>query len=146
MARKDPPIYTFMGKEYPIVIEIPQAFTFKAEFGVNLLKIFEGDNMNELTVTLALDDEKIIEIWWWFIGKKMGSDAQARENAIDKLTRESLNEFKEALWAAIVNFSDPAMKPALIELKQRLPELLKKQISRLMDELENESSQQNQNS
>lgn len=146
MAREENPLYHFMGIEHQIVIEIPQAFLFKQEFGINLLKMFEGDNINTLSVTLALDDEKIIDIWWWFISKKVGDDPETREKCIDKLTRKSLSEFKECLWAAIVNFSDPAIKQALLDLKMRLPGLLRKQINQSLDELSQESSPQSETS
>lgn len=141
MARQNPPIYPFMGKDHVIEIEIPQAFLFKSEFGINLLKMFEDENINTIAVTLALDDEKIIEIWWWFISKKLGNDPSTRAQAIDNLTRESLSQFKDAFWAAIVNFSDPAIKEALIDLKRRLPGLLKKQMNQSLDEFDNQNQQ-----
>ena len=146
MSREDNTVYRFMDTDHPIIIEIPQAFMLKTEFGINLLKMFEGDNINTLSVTLALDDEKIIEIWWWFISKKLGDSADIRERAIDKLTRKSLTDFKEALWAAIVNFSDPAIKQALLDLKRRLPELLRKQVNNSLDELDKEVSQPSETS
>ena len=146
MSREDNPVYRFMDTDHPIIIEIPQAFLFKTEFGMNLLKMFEGDNINTISVTLALDDEKIIEIWWWFISKKLGDSNDVRERAIDNLTRKSLSEFKECLWAAIVNFSDPAIKQALLDLKRRLPELLRKQVNQSLDELDREVSQQSETS
>lgn len=143
MARTDAPVYKFEQMEFPIVIEIPQAFTLKAEFGINLLNMFEGNNLDDLTIQLNLNDEKILDLWWWFLSKKLSN----REQAIDNLTRDSLTQFKECLWAAIVNFSDPAAKQMLIELKRRLPALLKKQVSKAMDELESETnSQQSGNS
>lgn len=141
MAREETPLYEFMGHQHPISIEIPQAFLFKSEFGINLLKLFEGDTLNTLSVTLALDDEKVIDIWWWFISKKLGNSDDIREQAIDKLTRKSLSEFKEALWAAIVNFSDPAIKGALLDLQRRLPGLLRKQVNNSLNELEEPSPQ-----
>lgn len=142
MARDTAPVYKFQEMEFPIVIDIPQAFTLKADFDVNLFNMFEGNNLDNITIQLSLNDEKIIEIWWWFVSKKLAD----RGKAIDNLTRDSLTSFKECLWNAIVNFSDPAAREMLRELKKRLPELLKQQVSRAMDELAAESNQPKLNS
>lgn len=136
----DYPTYIFDGIKFEIKIEIPDAFRIKVDHGINLLNLFEGENLETVSLKLTLDDEKAIELWWDYVGTKFTD----REDCINKLTRDSLTKFKEAFWAAVVNFSDPAGRPVLLELKKRLPGLLKQQVINNLSQLEN--SQQNETS
>lgn len=117
--------YTFKNKELELHITIGKAFFLKTEFGINLLNLFEEGNMENLLATLALNDEKVIDIWWYHLEKEGFTD---RAECIDSLTRDNLTEFKNAFWNSIVNFSDPTARETLVNVKKRLPELLKLQV------------------
>ncbi len=115
--------FTFKNKKIPVTFTVGKAISFKADFNINLLNLFEDNNLDLFGVTVALNDEKMIDVWWHFVSEHF----KDREECINELTRDKLTEFKEAFWAAVVNFTDPAGKPILLELKKQLPELLKRQ-------------------
>lgn len=133
-------IYVFNDVQFEIELTVKEAFRLKTEQGINLLKLFEGNNLDEFSMMLSFDDEKVIDLWWDVICSKFSD----REACVDKLTRDDLTKFKEAYWAAVVNFSDPAAKPILLEVKKRLPGLLKQQACQRMNDLE--KIPQNENS
>lgn len=116
--------FTFKNKKIPVAFTVGKAISFKNDFDINLLNLFEGNNLDQFGIMVALNDEKMIEVWWHFVEEHFSD----REECINELTRDKLTEFKEAFWAAVVNFTDPAGKPILLELKKQLPELLKQQV------------------
>lgn len=132
--------YTFRNKKIPLQFTFGTAMFFKQEFGLNMLALFEDDNLDNFCAMVSLHDEKILEIWWYYVEKHFSDRAEC----IDNLTRDSLTEFKEAFWDAIINFSDPAARPILTDLRKRLPELLKQraesQFKQALQEQLNESS------
>lgn len=132
-----PSVFKFQNIEFPIVIKVGKAMFFKQEFGINLLNLFENDNINAFAETMSLNDEKIIDIMWHFVEEKFTD----REKWIDSLERDDLTKFKEALWAGVINFSDPAAKPILLELQKRLPELLKQNVVQNLLPLQDQSPQ-----
>jgi len=116
--------FKFQNAEFPIVIKVGRAISLKHEFGINLLNLFEGANLEEFAQTMSLNDEKIIDLMWYFVQDKFSD----REAWIESLERDDLTRFKEAFWAGVINFSDPAAKPLIAELQKRLPELLKQNV------------------
>lgn len=142
MSSKNP-TYKFRGKDIEIGFTMGSAITFKHQFDINLLNLFEDGNLDKFATTVALNDEKMLDIWWHFVSEKGGYTD--REECIDVLTRDSLTEFKEAFWAGVVNFSDPAGKPILLQLKKQLPGLLKQQAESVIAQVQDQP-QQNENS
>lgn len=132
--------YEFDGIKFNIEITMASAFKLEADHKISLLQIFEGNNLDILAQQISVNDKTALDLWWDFVGTKF----QDREECINKLTRDSLTKFKEAFWAAVINFSDPNVKPILLELKKRLPGLLKKSVLNNLNQLE--SSQQNESS
>ena len=128
--------------QFEVHINVQEAFRLKVERGFNLLNIFEGNNLDELAMLISFNDEKVLDLWWDVVSKKLSD----REEATNKLTRDDLTKFKEAFWAGIINFSDRAGRDILLEVKKRLPGLLKKQASDRMDQIEKEVTPQNPNS
>jgi hypothetical protein len=120
--------YTFQETTFDLSIPLGKAYFLKTEFGINLLNLFEGDNLDAFLQTIALNDEKMIDIWWHYIGEKYSD----RETAVDKLSRDDLTKFKEAFWDAVINFSDKNAQSILISVKKQLPELLKRQAENLL--------------
>ena len=112
--------FTFDGIEFNFDLTVPKCFVLKKEFGINLLNLFEDENLSAFATTMALNDEKMLDLFWWVVSKKL-TDQDA---VYEKVTRDILTKFKECVWQGVINFSDPAAKPILKEFKQRLPELL----------------------
>lgn len=135
-----PVTYNFDGVDFPIVITMSSAYKLEADYNICLLQLFENNNLDRVVQELSVNDKVALDLWWEFVSTKF----QDRSECIDKLTRDSLTKFKEAFWAAIVNFSDPNVKPILLELKKRLPGLLKKSVLNNLNQLE--SNQQNESS
>lgn len=117
-------VFKFENTEFPIIIRVGTAIILKQDFKINLLNLFENDNINAFAEMMSLNDEKIIDLMYYFLKEKYTN----REKWIDSLERDDLTRFKEAFWAGVINFSDPAAKPILLELQKRLPELLKQNV------------------
>lgn len=132
-SRSNNPVYIFDDIKFEIEITISEAYRLKSEFEINLLNMFEGNNLDHLATNLTLNDELAIELWWDTIKSKYTSEDRIK--CIDKLSRESLDNFKEAYWAAIVNFSPRAGKDTLLDLKKHLPELLRRSAASQMKDL-----------
>lgn len=135
-------IYKYNGTEFPIEIKVGKAIDWKHKFGINLLNLFEEENLEAFAQLMSLNDEKMIEVWWEVVSTKFSD----REKQIDELTRDDLTAFKEALWAAIVNFSDRDAKPVLLEFKKQLPGLIKQNILSNLTRASQESSLPNESS
>lgn len=136
------PTFVFDNITFPISITIGKAYDLKSKHGFNLLKLFEEDNLDRLILDITFNDELCIELWWEIISTKFSD----RENAVNKLTRDDLTKFKEAYWAAIVNFSDPAGKQTLLDMKKRFPELIRSSVSQRLDQAIKESQNENSES
>ena len=131
--------FKFDNIDFEIEFNIPKCFVLKKEFGINLLNLFEEENLGAFASLIALNDEKILDIWWWIVSTKL----QDKDKALELITRDFLTKFKECLWQAVINFSDRDAKPILLEFKKRLPELLKQNA---LNMFQAESEQQNKNS
>lgn len=131
--------FTFDGIEFNFELNVPKCFVLKKEFGINLLNLFEDENLSAFATTMALNDEKMLDLLWWIVGQKL-TDQDA---FYQKVTRDTLTKFKECVWQGIINFSDPAAKPILKEFKQRLPELLEQNALSMFRQ---EAQQQSENS
>lgn len=115
------------GINHDLTITIGTAFLLKDELEINLLNLFEGNNMEVFAQALVLNDELCIDILWFFAKEK----AQSKQAVIKLLTRDTLTRFKEAMWDAVENFIDPQARPLLKTFRKQLPELLKEQAESL---------------
>lgn len=129
--------FTSQNIEFPINIKVGTAIFFKQEFKFNLLNLFEGDNVSVFLETMSLNDEKIIDLMWYYVKDKI----EDKEAWIDSLERKDLTEFKDAFWEGVLNFSDLAARPVLQELRRQLPELLKQNVVQNLLGTQNQSQQ-----
>jgi hypothetical protein len=126
----------FKGNEIPIRISWKDAmFTFK-DMGLNLLKLFEDGSA---LYTIMADDEVMVELWYHYVSKH----TTTLESAIEDVDEDFMHEFKEAFWEAVLDFTNPQMRPMLLEnrklIMQELAspgESLKKRYSESLQELE----------
>lgn len=122
--------------EIPVNITIQTAIDMKANTALNLLAVFEGDNLETLARDLTLNDEFVIELFWYFANKKIAD----KETFYTSLTRDLITGFKERFWAALENFIDPHARPLIRAVKEQLPELLKEQANQLSQEIRKQQS------
>lgn len=107
--------FEFKGKEYPIKISYWEAITVLPEkFGISLTKVFtDGDAATETMQNLVLDDEKTLELAWFYIEPTAAFD---KEDFYKQITGKDLEQFREDFWSAVVNFSGPLKKNLLMEI------------------------------
>lgn len=116
--------------------------TLQDKLGINLLNLFEGNNLEMLITQILLNDEFALKCWWYFVDKKLQSSdpTSAYNNAIDTLTPTQLSEFKDAFWAAIISFFDPIRREMLIQTRAGFKEILLKSLKDQMKGLLDSSS------
>jgi len=120
--------FTYNGKQIPIL------FTYKTtkkdipkRFGLNLLQIFTSDEeTDKLAKDLVFDDEKTLDLMKYFI--EYSCDEELDEDEfLDKVTPESLHQFREGFWVALANFSGPlkmnSVNQIWAELKKKLKDV-----------------------
>lgn len=116
--------FTLNGKIHVIKIDLKTQYLLTDKFDFNILKMFFDDNLTrEMMLKLLLDTEFCLKLLWFFIEKKV---EYSHDDMLDHVgTADGLDEFKEAVWAAIVNFSSKLTRPALIEMWSQLKHKLR---------------------
>lgn len=128
--------FEFRNKTFEIKITYGYAIkVLKKEYGINLLNLFEDNNMETLINKLSLNDEFAMDLWWSFISTAFSD----KEEAIDKLTPDNLREFREAMWVAIENFFDPMRRKMIQEVKESYKDLLMEQMRANLKQLRDDS-------
>jgi len=112
------PTFTFDGKRIPIVINMKMVVgELNKKFNLNVLGMFASDILVEQTMReLVFEDEKTLQLMHFFLEKEVTISYDSMLNKMENL--DVLDEFREAFWAAIVNFSGPLKKQALLEIWQ----------------------------
>jgi hypothetical protein len=120
--------FKYDGKQIPIL------FTYKTtkkdipkRFGLNLLQIFTSDEeTDKLAKDLVFDDEKTLDLMKYFI--EYAQDIELDEDEfLDKISPESVHQFREGFWTALANFSGPlkmnSVNQIWTELKKKLKDV-----------------------
>ena len=69
-----------------------------------------------------LTNEKVmVELFHYYVK----GHCSTMENMLEKLTPETMTEFREVFWNEVVNFTNPQMRPAL----QKTVEMIKKELA-----------------
>jgi len=144
--------YYGLENSSPITIEIEPftigfaSKTLQEKLGVNLLNVFDGNNLEGLITQILLNDEFALKCWWFFVDKKLQTldPASAYDKAIDTLTPIQLGEFKDAFWAAIISFFDPIRREMLIQTRAGFKEILLKSLKDQMKGILDSSSTSSQ--
>ena len=125
------PKFVVDGKTYPIRIVWKDARFIAAEYDYNILKLFIDEEMtNKVMMALLVDNELVINLCWYFLRDKV---EYTQDDLLEYLpTPAHFEEFREAMWAAIVNFSSPQLRGVLVEGWKQT----KRQLKALKKELE----------
>jgi hypothetical protein len=67
-------------------------------------------------------------LWWEFMKDHVSGTFE--ENLSD-LTPEDFTSFKEALWTAIINFTNPRLRPALVKGREEVERELTKALKNM---------------
>ena len=129
----------YRGADVPIRITYKAAMFDLKDLGMNILGIFED---HTAITNMLINDEVMVKVWYYFVSPH----ASSLENAVEDLTSELMNEFREVFWEEVLNFTNPQMRPALREFMKMIKEELASPESNLRkalsDSLEEQASTQ----
>lgn len=117
-------MYEILGRKIPITITFRDALTIYPNRGLKILNILDSNNAQETLQTLLLNDEIMLDLWKHYIAENNIDE----DEALDALDRDNFQKFKNEVWNAVVNFSDPQMQGALREIKKLLEQELANQL------------------
>lgn len=104
--------YKFDGKQIPIKITYKEAEEDLYNQGIDLLDMFSENHVGEALQKILLNDRFMLKLWWNYIEPHV---KMTYEEARDKLTPDGLQEFRDAFWEAVVNFTPPPVRKELRE-------------------------------
>lgn len=112
--------YNFNGEVHEIKpITFPQALKWRDGDIINILCLLDGANFEELFSKIETNDEFLIDLLWKFQDGNLTKD-----EFYEAINRKSLEEFKEALWNAILNFTKPTVRvmigEAIVQMRIRM--------------------------
>ena len=58
----------------------------------------------------------MLKVWYHYVSPY----CESFESSLDDITPEMLNEFRDKFWSAVVNFTNPSMRKALMEFKKMI--------------------------
>ena len=111
--------FTLNNKIHVIKIDLKTQYQLIEKFDFSTLKLFLDDQLTrQVMIKLLLDTEFCLALLWFFIEKKVD---YSRDTMLDYVgNAEGLEEFREAIWAAVVNFSSRLIRPTLMEMWKQL--------------------------
>lgn len=109
--------FTFHDKAYPIIINWSSAYNVLPEkFDINILKLFVNEEETQKTISNLLnDDDLALRLCWFYLEPHVSFDWEKFLQLLDE-ELEAVENFREAFWAAVVNFSSPQKKGVLLEM------------------------------
>lgn len=110
------PTFTFDEKKVPVRITVPMAMTELPKlFDIKIIGMFASDEQVIAAMReLVLDDDKALRLMHFFIEKHT---SMSFESMIEKMKNlDVVDEFREAFWAAVVNFSGPLKKQIILDM------------------------------
>jgi hypothetical protein len=121
-------MYTFRKEKYPLAINFGDAYSLLPKYGIHVLSLLVDDNIAKTLTTILTDDLKVMGLWWEFMKDHVSGTFE--ENLSD-LTPEDFTSFKEALWTAIINFTNPRLRPALVKGREEVERELTKALKNM---------------
>jgi hypothetical protein len=119
-------LFEFAGTKYKIEISPMMAYKdLPDRFNINLLKMFADAQSNESAMQdIIMDDNNMLHLMFYFL-EKNGTKLTFEDmlNAMENLT--ILDEFRDAFWAAIINFSPPLKKGIIRETWEQIKKEMK---------------------
>lgn len=112
--------YNFNGEVHEIKpITFPEALKWRDNDTLNILCMLDGANFDELFAKIETNDEFLIDLLWKFQEQNL-----TKNEFYEAINRKSLEEFKEAMWNAILNFTKPTVRvmiaEAIIQMRIRM--------------------------
>lgn len=127
--------YTFQGHEYDLKITMGHAIrVLQPKFGIDLNNILDDEVLDPLLQKMFLNDSLALDLWWYHVSQHLGDSETAYDSAIDVLTPENLQSFKDAWWNAVVLFIRPLRGDILKSILKEAPKLVKSSIERRLTE------------
>lgn len=120
--------FKFKNSKIPIEITFKEAYKLLPKYEIHILGLLVDNNIVTTLQTILTDDLKVLGLWYEFI---KDHTTGSFEDLVDELTAEDFKSFKEALWAAIVNFTDPQLRPALVKGREEVEREIAKTLKNL---------------
>jgi len=120
--------FTFKQEKIPLTISFKEAYKLLPKYDIHILGLLVDNNITTTLSTILTDDLKMLGLWYEFM-----KDHTARpfEDLIDDLSAQDFKSFKDAFWSAIVNFTDPQLRPALVKGREEVERELAKTLRNL---------------
>ena len=116
--------FEFQGQQYTIEINYWESTKVLPEYGIFLGTMFTDEEAAAKTMqNLGLDDEAALRLAWKYVEP---TTSMSEETFYKTMNGEQLDKFREAFWAAVVNFSGALKKNLLVELWSEFKKELKK--------------------
>jgi hypothetical protein len=86
------------------------------------------ENITKTLGTILTDELSMLRLWYYYVKDHY---TESFEDLIEDLEPSDFKSFKETLWNAIVNFTDPQLRPALIKGREEVERQLAKTLKNL---------------
>lgn len=119
-------VFELAGKRYQVQITMSDAYKeLPKRFGLELLKMFANEEKCQETMQeLIFDEDKTLHLMHMYIERQNGM--MTFDTMLEQLENLTvLDSFRDAFWAAIVNFSGPLKKQVLIQIWEQFKKELK---------------------
>lgn len=94
------------------------------KFGIHLSRLFSSEEAASETLSaLVLDDERSLKLMYYYVEEQTGSDW---DEFLDSVSPKELDEFREAFWTEVENFSGPLKKNLLRQIWTEFKREIKK--------------------
>lgn len=120
------PIFKVGDQKYKVKITTGMAMKELPElFDMNILSMFcSEERMQQAMNKMVFDDEGALKLMHYFI-EKSGHSISMERMIEDMPDLSVLDEFRDAFWAGVVNFSGPLKKKVLMDMWKQFKEELK---------------------
>lgn len=120
--------FKFKGDKIPLEIRFIDAYKLLPKYGIHILGLLVEENIVKTMTTMLTDELQILGLWYEYVkDRNVGSF----EELLEDLTPEDFKSFKEGLWTAIINFTDPQLRTALIKGREELERQLAKTLKNM---------------
>lgn len=104
------------GREYDLKISLAAAMKLEADFGINLRDHFSGQLYEQITDSTA----KLLNVVAVLAAKSFELHGLTVQQFADALDGDAVAAMQAALQAAIVDFSPPVARPAMLKIREKL--------------------------
>lgn len=104
--------YSYNSQPVNLTFGYLEAYRELPKYGLDLLSIFDAENT--VIQKIMLDDRVMLDVRFYFL-KREGLAADFEES-LEDFTSVQMQQFREAFWEEVVNFSAPPARKALREM------------------------------